>query len=102
MQDQHVSVWVVEETHQADACIDGIPEKPDSLRYELLTGDVHVGYAQRDPCSVGRKPNVLGLGLPERKRHVSRLELVGVTGTPGQAEHLAIEPTRTDQIARWH
>lgn len=46
--DEHVSVRVVEETHQADACVDGIPEKLDSVGNELLTRDVDVGHPERD------------------------------------------------------
>lgn len=52
MQDEHVSVWVVEETHQAGACVDGIAEELDSLGGELLTRNVHVRDAERDSRSV--------------------------------------------------
>ena len=52
MQDQHVSVGVVEKSHQEDACVDGIPEKLDSLGDELLARDVHVGCRERGSRSV--------------------------------------------------
>src|SRR5579864_7013698 len=52
MQDEHVSIWVVEETHQADAGVNGIPEKLDSVGDELLTRNVDVRHAERDARGV--------------------------------------------------
>jgi len=61
MHDEHVSIWDAEETHQADACVDGIAEQLDSFG-ELLTRDLRVSYAERDPRGVGRERHVLGPG----------------------------------------
>ena len=53
MQDEHVAVWVMKETHQAHARIDGIAKELHSSGDELLTRDVHVGHTERDSRGVG-------------------------------------------------
>lgn len=102
MQDEHVSVRVPKEPHQADACVDGIPQKLDSFGGELLTSGIDVGHSERHSRSVRRERDVLGRGLPQGKCDVRRFELVGIGGAPGQAEQLPIEPARAGKVSRRH
>src|SRR5438477_4723247 len=95
VQEQGVSFGVFERGHVADACVDGVAQELDALRFELGAGGCHVVHAQCDRVVVAPRLDVESLGLEDCDRQVAGLELgaghLPVARGEGQAEGVLVE-----------
>src|SRR5206468_4221287 len=74
VQDEDVAVRVVEERHQADACVDRLAQELDALPLEDRPRLGDVRHPQGDAGGVRLEPHSFRLGLPEPEAEGVRFE----------------------------
>src|SRR5262249_26401801 len=97
VQHQRVAVGIVEESHVADARVEGLATELDALALELAARRGDVGDPQRDVVRVRREGQAHLLGLPDAKRDLPASDLEpagGHVAVERQADRLEVELSR--------
>src|SRR5688572_8303101 len=98
---QVVAVGVAEERHVADTGVEGVAAELDAFRLELLARRLDVlDMESKVPVVLWLERHSELLRLPDAEARVAGPELVQRLLVPFQAEHVAVEPSRTIGVLR--